>query len=704
VTAPDFLFELGTEELPPKALLKLSHALTRAITAGIDAESLAHGEVLSFATPRRLAVLVKALATEQPTQQIENRGPPTRLAFDDDGNPTKAAAAFAAKCGQKVSELDTLETDKGAWLYYRGESAGAKAAELLPGIVDAALAALPIPKRMRWGDTDTEFVRPAHWLLMLHGENVVPATVLGLTAGNLTHGHRFHAPEAITIAAPADYADTLRERGRVIVDFATRRALVVAGAQQAAQELGGEALLQDDVVDEVTALVEWPVSVAGHFDADFLRLPREVLISTLQDHQRYFPVGEGDRLKAAFITTSNIDSLQPDEVRRGNERVVRPRLADAAFFWDQDVAQTLAERAAQLTNVVYQKGLGSLADKTERVAALAAMLAPATGADTALVSRAVKLSRADLLTEMVGEFPELQGRMGYYYATNDGENEQVAIAIEEQYLPRHAGDRLPTSPVGQAIAIADRLDTLAGVFALGKKPSGNKDPFGLRRQALGLVRTIIESDIDIDLPAMLLAASELQPHTSGKNVPENPQALALLLQDFIHDRLRAWYRDGLAPGLPKQAISAEMFAAVEARAPSSLLDFHARLHAVRNFMQHDSAASLAAANKRIANILRKAEGHVANDIDLGLFEADAETQLHKSIADRLDDHERDLRNRNYEPLLIRLAGLREPVDTYFDEVMVMAEDAATRNNRLAQLGQLRRLFLDVADISQISPN
>jgi len=705
VTSNDFLVELGTEELPPKALQRLSAAFTRGVADGIDAAGLAHGEVLSYATPRRLAVLVKALATQQPTQQIENRGPPTRLAFDDDGAPTKAAEAFAAKCGVAIEQLDTLETDKGAWLFYKGEAAGEAAATLLPGIVDAALAGLPIPKRMRWGASDTEFVRPAHWLLMVHGADIVPATVLGLAAGNVTYGHRFMAPGAITITDPAAYADQLHTTGKVIAAFAARRELVVAGALSAAAELGGEAILQDEVVDEVTALVEWPVPVAGHFDATFLRLPREVLTYTLQDHQRYFPVaakGQTEQLQAAFITTSNIVSNQPDEVRRGNERVVLPRLADAEFFWEQDRARPLADRTAALAKVVYQKGLGTLADKTARVATLAAQIATAVAADASLVARAAELSRADLLTEMVGEFPDLQGRMGYYYAVHDGEDDQVAVAIEEQYLPRQAGDRLPATPVGRAVAIADRLDTLAGIFALGKKPSGNKDPFGLRRQALGLVRIIIECNIDIDLPAALRAAAETQPTDADKS-----QSVADAMYEFIIDRLRAWYLEGLAPGLPKGSVSAEMFAAVAARQPSSLLDFHARLSAVRNFMQHESAASLAAANKRIANILRKADAELSSadgslSVNLKIFEAQAETTLHDAITQLSDSHARDLAERNYESLLIRLAGLREPVDSYFDEVMVMADDTAQRENRLAQLGQLRKLFLDVADISQIS--
>ncbi len=702
----DFLVELGTEELPPKALLALRDAFASGISAGLTEARLEHGDIQSFATPRRLAVLVKALGKEQPRQVIENRGPPVRLAYDTDGNPSKAAEAFAAKCGVAVDALDTISTDKGEWLYYEGESPGAPAAELLPDIVAAALASLPVPKRMRWGSNDTEFVRPAHWLLMLHGHEVIPATILGLTAGNVTYGHRFHAPAAITIDEPESYCDVLQTEGHVVASFAARRELVLAAAREAAAQLGGEALLEDDVVDEVTALVEWPVPVAGHFDASFLRLPREVLISTLQDHQRYFPVTKDGELLAAFITISNIESSQPDEVRRGNERVVLPRLADAAFFWDQDKTTPLAGRVAALDHVVYQQGLGSLRDKSHRVAELAATLIAATGAPAGAVARAAELSRTDLLTEMVGEFPELQGRMGYYYASEDGEDEAVAIALEEQYLPRQAGDRLPATATGRALALADRLDTLAGIFTLGKKPSGNKDPFGLRRQALGLVRIFIEGGVDADLPALLLAAAEIQPAqpAGGKNkktAPPAPADVATAMHDFILDRLRAWYLDGLAPGLAKGSVTADMFTAVLAREPASLTDFHARLCAVQAFMQNDSAGSLAAANKRIANILKTEAGAPAQ-VDAALFDVDEEKTLQAMVAALRTEHAADMEKRDYGAALERLAGLREAVDDYFDKVMVMADDEKVRNNRIAQLSQLRELFLDVADISRIS--
>ncbi len=695
-TTADFLVELGTEELPPKALLKLRDAFAKGIEKGLLDARLGHHEVLTFATPRRLAVLVKELETEQPLQAIENKGPPTKIAFDDKGNPTKAAEAFANKCGVSVQELDKLSTDKGEWLFYKGKVAGKPAAELLGDIVNASLAALPIPKRMRWGNSDVEFVRPVHWLVMLLGNNIVDAEVLGLKAGNQTYGHRFHAPDAITLNTPADYAETLHQQGHVVAVFTERRRIIETAATAAAEELGGEAILDPDVLDEVTALVEWPVAITGSFDKKFLRLPREVLIYTLQEHQRYFAIEKAGSLMPAFITMSNLDSKEPERVRAGNERVVLPRLADAEFFFDQDGKRKLADRVDDLKNVVYQKGLGSLHDKTLRVAELATEIAPLVKADSDGVARAALLARTDLLTDMVGEFPILQGRMGFYYATNEGEPDEIAVAIEEQYLPRQAGDRLPATPAGNALSLADRLDTLAGIYCLGKRPSGNKDPFSLRRQALGLVRILIESGIDADLPALLSRAVALQPEQGEGDIAGE-------LYEFVVDRMRAWYLDGQAPGFDRGDITSEIFESVRNRAPSSLLDFHQRLGAVQRFMALESAESLAAANKRIANILKKADA-VSQDINAALFDAPEEQQLHAAVATLLPDHQADLANRNYESALQRLANLRAPVDGYFDEVMVMAEDAQIRTNRIAQLGQLRGLFLDVADLSCIQSN
>ena len=694
----DFLVELGTEELPPKALQTLRDAFAAGISKGLAEARLGHDAILSFATPRRLAVLVMALETEQPTQTVENKGPPVTIAYTDEGEPTKAAEAFASKNGIAVSDLQTVSTDKGEWLYYKGELAGQQASQLLGDIVNTALLNLPIAKRMRWGNSDVEFVRPVHWLVMLLGAEVIDAAVLGLQAGNLTYGHRFHAPGAIKLSQATDYAATLSKLGKVIADFDERRSIIEREAIAAAKNLGGEALLDPAILNEVTGLVEWPVAITGAYSEAFLRLPREVLIYTLQDHQKYFPVQKNNKLLPAFITMSNLASKDPARVKAGNERVVLPRLADAAFFFDQDAKTKLADRQDALADVVYQKGLGSLRDKSERVGKLAIAVAPLVNADMDHVARAAALARTDLLTDMVGEFPNLQGRMGFYYAQNDGEPESVAIAIEEQYLPRQAGDRLPATPAGLALSIADRLDTLAGIFALGKRPTGNKDPFSLRRQALGIVRILIEGAVDADLPVLLQAAAKLQPVASKEN------EIARELYDFILDRMRAWYLDGQAPDFVKGDITAEMFAAVRSREPASLLDFHQRLGAVQRFMTLDSAISLAAANKRIANILKKAKSADSIEVNTALFDADEEKQLHAALVALVPEHESDLANRNYEAALQRLAALREPVDGYFDQVMVMADDDKLRANRLAQLGQIRRLFLDVADISCIQPS
>ncbi len=692
----DFLVEIGTEELPPRALPDLQAGFASGLETALRKARLNFNELQSFATPRRLAVLVTGLQLQQTPKQVERRGPPIRQSFDDDGNPTRAAEAFAESCGVTPAKLETLETDKGTWLVYRGEVAGQAAADLLPDMVSATLKNLPIPKRMRWGDRTVEFVRPAHWVLMLLGKQVLAATILGLTAGRTTLGHRFHAPGEIELKRPADYAKQLSSKGMVIADFDERATRIRAAAEAAVADLDGTPVLEDSVVNEVAALVEWPIAVRGSFDPKFLRLPVEVLTATLQDQQRYFPVRDAaGELLPEFIAISNIDSKEPEQVRKGNERVVRPRLADAGFFWDQDSKNTLAERREQLKNVVFQRGLGSLYEKSERVAALAARIGTKLGADPDAVSRAAALAKTDLLTQLVGEFPSLQGRMGYYYALNDGEAPEVAVALEEQYLPRHGGGQLPETPVGWALGLADRLDTLAGVFALGRRPTGNKDPFALRRTALGLVRILIEKEIDLDLPTMLGEAVDLQP----LNKIDRDELVDELFA-FIVERMRAYYLDGIAPGLEPGDVSVEMFESVRARAPGSPLDFHQRLEAVRSFLELDESESLAIANKRIANILRSADA-AADGVDPSLFQADEERALSDAVDAVLPRHQADLEERNYTSVLHNLAALREPVDAFFDGVMVLAEDEAQRNNRLAQLTRLRELFLDVADLSCI---
>lgn len=692
----DFLVEIGTEELPPKALRSLEQAFAAQLRAGLEKAELGHAALESFATPRRLAVLVQGLALRQPTRRVEKRGPPVSAAFAADGSPTRAALAFAEGCGVPVEALERLETPKGAWLMHRGEVAGADSATLLPELVNAALAALPIPRRMRWGSGDTEFVRPVHWVVALLGEQVIETPVLGVTPGRETRGHRHHAPAAIRVTRPADYAQLLEQQGRVIASFDARRERVAALIADCAAQLGGTAVSSPELLDEVTALVEWPVPVIGRFDESFLRLPDEVLMATLQAHQRYFPVRDAaGRLTAGFIAISNLESRDPDQVRHGNERVIRPRLADAAFFCDQDAAKPLAARIDDMQRVVYQQGLGTLYDKSARVAALALDLSGSLGASPPLVERAAWLCRTDLLTNMVGEFPELQGIMGQHYARQDGEPAEVADAIAELYLPRHAGDALPATPGGRALALADRLDTLAGVFALGKRPSGNKDPFGLRRSALGLLRILIEDRVELDLFMALLTAISNQPVKV-----ESAAQLCKELYDFIIERLRAWYLDGLAPELPAGSVTPAMFEAVRARAPASPRDFHARLLAVQQFMGRPEAESLAAANKRIANILKGAADD-SQPVDPDRFTQAEEHALLDAIAHAEPGHQARIARRDYTAVLLELTTLRAPVDAFFDAVLVMAEDAGERRNRLALLRRLRGLFLDVADLSQL---
>ena len=694
----NFLVELGTEELPPKALLKLSDAFARSIAIELDEARLNYAAINTYATPRRLAVAVADLQLSQPTQTIEHRGPPVHLAFDAEGSPTRAAEAFAKKCGVTIAALDRQTTDKGEWLYHSGEQAGKNTADLLESMVTKSLSKLPIPKRMRWGSNDTEFVRPVHWLVMLLDKDIVPATVLGLSADRFTFGHRFMAPDSLKLKRATDYGDTLRNKGKVIVDFAERREAIVAMVDAAASQAGGIAVFDSALTDEVTALVEWPVPVTGEFPEKFLHLPTEVLVATLQGHQKYFPLRADTKeqeLLPAFIAISNLESNDPKRVKLGNEKVVLPRLSDAAFFWDQDTRSTLADRQLGLEAVVYQKGLGSLGDKTRRVAKLAESIAPLVDAEAKATQRAAELARCDLLTDMVGEFPELQGRMGYYYALHDREPEAVAIAIEEQYLPRHANDTLPQSSLGTALSLADRLDTLAGIFALGKKPSGNKDPFALRRQALGLVRMSINNGIDFNLSALLEKAIALQP------IDKQPAGLAEQLYDYILGRTKSWYLDGQAPGLETKSVSTELFNAVQSRAPASLTDLHQRLCALADFMQLDAASSLAAANKRIANILKSANTTGSASVKDNLFADDEERKLYSALSEILAPHRRDLDARDYASALNRLASLRAPVDSFFDNVMVMSDDEQLRENRLALLNVLRGLFLDIADISAL---
>jgi glycyl-tRNA synthetase beta chain len=711
----DFLVEIGTEELPPKSLAALSAAFTDGIVAGLAAAGLGHGKVTPFATPRRLAVVVSRLAERQPDQKLKRKGPPVTAAFDANGEPTRAATAFAESCGTNVAALGRVEEAKGVFLHYEGLRPGVDAMTLLPGIVQQSLDKLPVARRMRWGSGTAEFVRPVHWVVMVSGKDVVPCSLLGVAAGDATRGHRFHAPRPIKVT-PATYEKRLAASGHVVASFAARRERIRAGVTALARELGGEAVLDESLLDEVTALVEWPVPVAGRFEDRFLLLPPEVVVATVQDHQRYFPLRDGrGELMPAFITVSNIDSRDPAQVRAGNERVVRPRLADAAFFWDSDLKQPLAARRKALGEVTFQKQLGSLLAKSDRVAALAGRIAELSGADTALAHRAADLAKCDLLTAMVGEFPELQGLMGRYYAAAAGEPGEVAVAIEEQYRPRFAGDTLPGTGAGTAVAIADKLDTIVGIFAAGQKPTGARDPFGLRRAALGILRIVVEKRIDLDLPSLIdvtLEAVRADMHSvelerSGQREANTvvatgsfpalsgPDPVAAEVYEYVMERLRAYYVEG------DRGITTEMFDAVLAKRPVSPLDFDARIRALADFLSLPDAASLAAANKRIANILRKADTEVPVRVDASLLQHTAERKLAMELEALREEVEGLLAERRYEGAMRRLATLRPHVDAFFDGVMVMAENPAVRANRLALLAALERLFGETADLSRL---
>jgi glycyl-tRNA synthetase beta chain len=718
----DFLVELGTEELPPKSLRTLELAFASGIRSRLEAAGLTLGDLVSYATPRRLAVLAKRLAARQPDQDIKRRGPPVAAAFDAAGQPTRAALAFAQNCGTTVEQLQKLDEGKGLFLFFIGTKTGAPIQDLLPEIVQGALDALPIARRMHWGSGTAEFVRPVHWLLMLYGQEIVPAKVLDTVSGHSTRGHRFQASRPIRMSSPASYERVLRERGHVLASFDARRNTIREQVAVVATGLGGRALIGEELLEEVTSLVEWPVPVTGRFDERFLSLPREVLISTLQDHQRYFPVEDSQgRLLPHFITVSNIESRDPARVVEGNERVVRPRLADAAFFWEQDRKQPLAARRESLDSVTFQAKLGSLGDKTRRVRSLAGQISIASGRERAESERAAELCKCDLLTAMVGEFPELQGIMGAYYAEADGEAAEVAIAIREHYLPRAAGDELPGTHAGIAVAIADKLDTLTGIFAIGEKPTGTKDPFGLRRAALGVLRILIEKGLDLDLRSFIDLAVEgvtrdiqrlrnVAPPKAGAvaQTAAPPATIAAEVYDFIMERLRAYYLERVAPEAQTApdhtggaVITTEMFDAALATRPASPVDFDARLKALSAFLELPESASLTAANKRIANILRKAPEKANGDVEVDSLREEAEVRLFDAMRSMRSAVSTATEQREYANALGRLAQLRPAIDAFFDQVMVMDEDPKLRANRLALLAQLHGLFSGVADLSRL---
>ncbi len=684
----DCLIELGTEELPPRALKTLSAAFADGVAKDLQQAGLKLAGINSFATPRRLALLINDIEVKQQDQVIESRGPALQAAFDGDGQPTQAALGFARSCGVEVDELQQKETDKGTWLFHEQQQPGQSLQQLLPDIVTDALARLPIPKRMRWGAHTDEFVRPVHWLVLMLDGDVIPATILGSDSDRMTRGHRFHAPEPLAIASASDYEILLREQGQVIADFDARRELIRQQVVDMATTLNGSARIEDDLLDEVTALVEWPVAVSGRFDEEFLEVPSAALVTTMQDNQKYFAVFDPHGgLLPSFITIANIDSRTPEVVASGNERVIRPRFADAKFFWEQDQKTSLSSRLQSLENVVFQKQLGTIGDKVIRIRALAGYLAESLGAEISEAERTAELCKCDLMTDMVGEFPKLQGIMGSHYARIDGEDPVVAESIEQHYWPRYAGDDVPHHAAAQFVALADRIDTMLGIFAIGQKPTGVKDPFGLRRAALGVIRILIENDLPIDLPALC--------HKAAGGLADRIDATGVVDEviDYIHDRLQGYYQD--------QGMRFDVVDAVLACKPPVMTDLNSRVTAVNEFLGHEAAAVLAAANKRISNILKKNEQVYGFDVREALFDSEAEKQLFVKL--NVYEHVAlgHFNGGEYLAGLEVLAGLRPLVDRFFDDVMVMVEDDHIRLNRLALLQKLANNFLRVADFSRI---
>lgn len=685
------LIELGTEELPPKSLQRLSAAFGEHIIQGlVDANLLAmDNNYQLFASPRRLAILVEDVSLQQADSVVERRGPAVSAAFDVDGNPTPAASGFARSCNVQVDELENLQTEKGEWLVFRSQQQGLPASQLVTDIVDGALRKLPIPKRMRWGDMDAEFVRPVHWLVMLHGKNIIDGSLLTLQSGRETAGHRFHHPGMLSLATAADYENLLQSEGFVIANFSRRQEVIVEQVNRLASEHSCRALIDPGLLDEVTALVEWPNAMLGKFDKSYLKVPQEALISAMQDHQKYFPVTDDDgRMMPLFIFVSNIDSQHPESVVNGNERVLNARFSDARFFWDTDRKHHLEKQVDKLNSVVFHVKLGSVYERTMRVRELAQSMAGLISADSEKAGRAAFLAKADLLTGMVNEFPDLQGIMGRYYALEQGEDKEIAAAIEEQYLPRFSGDRLPSTTSGQLLSIADKIDTLYGIFSIGEIPTGDKDPFALRRAALGVLRIMIEQELDFDLHQLLgmAAIGYAAEKSDADSVVEQ-------VFSFMLDRLQAYYLD--------KGYSSRQISSVQQRRPTRPTDFNDRLHAVDAFAKLEEAPALAAANKRIQNILRKAGDPQLGDIQPDLLKETAERALYEQMLTLSDEVDDLFSEGNYTPALSKLATLRTVVDQFFDEVMVMDEDEALRANRLALLSRLGEMFLRTADLSQL---
>lgn len=691
-SARSLLVELGTEELPPRALAGLGRCFGEELTSALEAAQLiADGgsESRWFATPRRLAVWIAAVRQRQPDREIQRRGPAVAAAIAADGAPTAAARGFARSCGVEVDALDRLVTGQGEWLVYREKQTGQSARELVPAAVESALARLPVPKPMRWGTGTEEFIRPVHWLVMLHGRTIIKARVLSVGAGRITRGHRFHHPDGVSLRDADAYESGLLE-AKVVADFTSRRDRIRQQAERLCHSLGARPRIDSALLDEVTGLVEWPRAVRGNFDKRFLDLPAEVLVSAMQHHQKFFPVtGPRGGLRPHFIATCNIQSKAPNRVRRGFERVLRARLADAEFFWRTDRDTALADRRADLAGVTFHHKLGSMEQKSNRLERLAGGIARWLRTDPDLPRRAAALAKNDLVTDMVGEFPELQGIMGRYYALHDGEAPAVAEAIAQHYLPRFAGDDLPRDLVGRIVAVADKADTVVGLYAAGEIPTGDRDPFALRRAALGILRISIEGELDLDLTQVVETAAA---GYAADGLQVSADATSAVME-FMFDRLHSYYQSS--------GFAADELAAVLECRPTRPLDFDARLRAVAAFRRSPSGRSLAAANKRIRNILRRSADPIPDRFTADLFQEPGERSLAASLVAVASDVWPLTTSRRYTEALEVMADFREPIDRFFDEVLVMADDTEVRTNRLALLDHVSRLFLAVADVSKL---
>ena len=681
----NFLVEIGTEELPPKALKTLATSFVDNVEVELNQAGLSFDKIEWFAAPRRLAVKVLNLATQQPSKEIEKRGPAVSAAFDAEGKPTKAAEGWARGCGISVEQAERIATDKGEWLVHRAKIEGQPTKNLLNDIVANALAKLPIPKPMRWADKTVQFIRPVHTVTMLLGDELIEGEILGVASARTIRGHRFLGEKEFEIQHADQYPQLLREKGSVVADFNERKAEILAKSQEKATALGGVADIEESLLEEVTSLVEYPNVLAAKFEERFLAVPAEALVYTMKGDQKYFPIYDKDgKLLPHFIFVSNINPEDPTAIIEGNEKVVRPRLTDAEFFFKTDLKQKLVDRLPRLETVLFQQQLGTLKDKTDRIEQLAGEIAKQIGADEAKAKRAGLLSKCDLMTNMVFEFTDTQGVMGMHYARHDGENEEVAVALNEQYMPRFAGDELPKSLVASAVALADKFDTLTGIFGIGQAPKGSADPFALRRAALGALRIIVEKNLPLDLEDLVKKSAAL---FGDKLTNQNVVADVV---DFMLGRFRAWYQD--------EGIAVDVIQAVLARRPTRPADFDARVRAVSHFRTLDSAEALAAANKRVSNILAKADAAIG-EINLTACVEPAEKALAEAVLALHTEVQPLIAQGDYTAVLDKLANLRAPVDSFFDNVMVNAEDPALRQNRLAILNTLQGLFLQVADIS-----